>query len=360
MINFLLDELQYKKMSVIRYLFVIIVIIFFMCLKIYPEDEIMDPQELIKILENSEITYEMKCERQKPFMNTRKFEKLTNNDYFQVKTGDRITLGKFERTEDIKSDFETAESFFSKKEYEKARIYYRKVLDKKPGTALLMTYIGQTYESKKDYETAKEWYLKAIQSSYIDYMAHWFLSSIYDREGKNREALQELVVAHILNRNNPRIITTLKALTSKNGLNFDDWYFTPLIEIEHPEKNKVILTTYNPEWLYYGMCRLAWEYEPGYRDKRLKKNAEKTLLSSVEIKECLVYLVFQQKISKEKTTNEQLLTLMNAVREKQVSEFIIYEVFLPENPSVALTLPKERIQKIAEYFINMRLKEIKK
>ncbi|HNW81350.1 MAG TPA: hypothetical protein PKG52_00510 [bacterium] len=341
--------------------FIIATIICFASLNVYSEDERMDPQELIKILEDSKITYELKCERQKPFVNTKKFEKLTNNDYFQVNNGDKITLGKFERTDDIKDDFETAESFFSKKEYEKARIYYQKVLDKKPDAALMMTYIGQTYESMKDSKNAKEWYLKAVNANYVDYMAHWFLSAIYDKEGKSREAIQELVLAHILNRNNPRIITTLKALAAKNGLEFDDWYFTPLIEIVQSDKNKVTLTTYGSEWLYYGMCRLVWEYEPGYRDKRLKRNSEKILFSSIEIKECLVYLSFQQKVSeKEKTTNKQILTLMNAFNKKQVSEFVMYEILLPENPIIALTSPKEKTQKIVDYFINTRLEEIKK
>src|SRR5690606_5444260 len=98
-----------------------------------------------------------------------------------------------------------AEEYFNERDFSLARNMYQEALASDPDYYELMTYIGQTYWIDGEHDKAIQWYEKTIQLNYIDYMAHWFLADAYKVQGDLDKALDEINIAMILNRNNPRI-----------------------------------------------------------------------------------------------------------------------------------------------------------
>ena len=50
-------------------------------------------------------------------------------------------------------------------------------------------------------------------------------------------------------------------------------------------------------------------------------------------------------------------TLKEAFHNKQIDEYVMYEIVLPKNPFIAYQLPKETILNISDYLINIRYKK---
>ena len=111
-----------------------------------------------------------------------------------------------------------AEDLFSKKEYAKARDAYKRVLLLDPNATIVMAYIAQTFGIEQNWDMAESWYKKAIEANYIDYLAHWLLADVYRNKGEQKKALEEISIAKVLNRNNPRLESLRQKIYAANGL----------------------------------------------------------------------------------------------------------------------------------------------
>lgn len=309
------------------------------------------PAEIFEIMDKSSVVYELHpLETQ--IMPVNRTNNLNVNDSYRVEDASQIWSHEYEIDSVTESYYKQAEAYYHEREFIKAREIYLKALEADSSFYKVMTYIGQTYGIEKDFDTAIAWYKRTIALNYIDYMAHWFLADAYKVKGDLDKALDEITIAMILNRNNPRIEKSLKSIYALKKLDTDDWTFTPQIEIESVGENNVKIA-FGEDWLGYAMVKALWNFEPGYK---AAMGVEEGAFSTLEEKESLASLMvtFDKKKLKK---NPEFKALQMAVETGRIDEFIFYEIVLPEYPFVAYQLPESFINEIKDYVIEVRGKQ---
>jgi len=306
------------------------------------------PSQIFEIMEKSPVLYDLNISKTKHKSPDRS-ENLNTNDSYRVVTDSSILTKKYEVSDAGNKYFKKAEEYYQKGDTKGAREMYLKVLETDPSYYMMMTYVGQTYEMEKNYGKAIEWYEKTIDSNYIDYMAHWFLADAYKLDGNMLKAIDEITIAMILNRNNPRLRASFDMIYKELKLDTDDWYFNPQYKLDSTGKDQVKIEC-GDDWLGYAMVKALWKYEPGYSESM---GVEKGSFSTREEREafiCLVPTFAKKKLKK----NPEFAALQKAIDNKMVDEYIIYEVILPDYPSVAYQLTEEFIDNIKEYVVTVR------
>lgn len=253
-----------------------------------------------------------------------------------------------------------AENFFAEGAMEQARELYEEVLEYYPKNSQIMTYIGQTYQKENNAEEAREWLEKAVATNRIDYMAHWFLANTYMEQGNMEQAVRHIVIAHVLNRNNPRLQFSLEYILRANGTPYDNWEFTPVYSLDTAEAGKVLITVAREpldEWLFYALCKAAWAAEPGYAESVLANSDQPRAM--IEEKEALtVFAVgMANKYKDFPTPNEDANRLITVIKEGHIDAFALYEVVFRRNPNMATMLPEAMFDTFQEYILRYHTKK---
>lgn len=311
------------------------------------------PAEILKVLIDSKLSYEIKT-LDKQIEPKDYSDKLNYHDSYRISNDSGLFTYKFNPNKTAQPLFEKAELFFQTNNSDSALVYYKLSVKADSSLSNVMTYIGQVYGSKGDFDNAIKWYKMAISKNYIDYMAHWFLADTYFAKKDVENALDEIVIAQILNRNNPRLKKSADIIFKKAKLTTDDWYFNPQIEISKLENDKISIA-YGKNWTGYAIAKAVWIYEPGYRESM---GVAKGQYSTIEDKECLISLLVALENGKANIKKEtQLKVLKKAAENKSLQEYILYEIVLPQTPFVAYQLPNQTILEIKDYIIKVRNKK---
>ncbi len=312
--------------------------------------KIHTPAEILKIMADSKVSYGIEMLKTKVESKDRS-ENINPHDCYRVQTDSVIETRTFKPNAEATPLFDNAETFFGSGDFDLALKFYNQALEADTSLYYIMTYIGQIYEHKRDFENVKAWYLKAINHNYIDYMAHWFLADAYFATGDLNNAVDEITIARILNRNNPRIKDAMNRIYKKAKLNSSDWSFTPQMNLIK-ESDTSIKIMMNDKWIGYAMPKALWLYEPGYK---ASMGVHEGVYSTLEDKECLVDLLVSLANSGKNYTNDpQLSVLKKATDQGYFHEYLMYEVVLPDKPFVAFQLPRESIEKIKDYILKVR------
>lgn len=308
------------------------------------------PAEILKIMSDSKIGYGIEMLKTKVESKDRS-QNLNQHNYYRVQTDSAIETRSFKPNEAAIPLFDNAETFFGSGDYDLALKFYNQALEADTSLYYIMTYIGQIYEHKGDFENVKTWYLKAIDHNYIDYMAHWFLADAYFATNDLKNAVDEITIARILNRNNPRIKDSMSRIYKKAKLNTNDWSFTPQMILKK-ESDTSIKIAVDDKWMGYALPKALWLYEPGYKTSMGVREGE---YSTLEDKECLVDLLVALANSGKNYKNDpQLSVLKKATDQGYFHEYIMYEVVLPDKPFVAFQLPVASLVKIKDYILKVR------
>lgn len=306
------------------------------------------PAEIFVIIEKSEITYELGIlENEIPIPD--RSGNLNFNEFYRVINEDEIATSPYEISDETKGYLKEAEKFYASNDYVLARGMYMKALESDPTYFKMMTYIGQMYEAQDDTEKAIEWYLKAIENNYIDYMAHWFLADNYLIIGELDKAVEEITIAMIFNRNNPRLLGSFNNIYKQKKFKSSDWVFNPQIELDSiaDQEYKV---GFGEDWLGYALVKALWQFEPGYSESM---GVPKGSYSTVQDKEAIVSLLSTLSKKKKKKVPE-FKGLNLALENGMINEFILFEIVLPNSPFVSYQLPEETILRIRDYVIQVR------
>lgn len=314
--------------------------------------EFHTPDEIYTIMEKSNLTYEISALENKLLPPDRSDKLLIHNFYREFENGQFVSY-RYETDKKAEALLKKAEQHFQKLETSDARKFYLEVYQRDSSYHKVLTYIAQTYGMEQDYESAVLYYKKAIEANFIDYMAHWFLADIYKHQGKLDEAVEEITLAMVLNRNNPRIKASMAEIYNKSQLNAGTWTFHPQIKIDSVAKNTIKVEV-DEVWLGYGLYKAVWQYEPGYK---AAMGVEGFSYSMTEEKECLVSLA----LALEDETYQKLpvfKTLSTALDQEMLDAYVMYEILLPEYPEIALQLSEEAIFTIKDYVTNIRTTKI--
>jgi len=314
--------------------------------------KIHSTDEILKMLTDSKLGYEIKT-LDKPIAVADYSNKLNQPNSYRVVNDDKIMTYEYKMSEAAELKLQKAESYFQAKDYDNALQAYKSVLEVDSGLHFVLTYIGQVYEINKDHKNAILWLKKAISKNYIDYMAHWFLADNYSDTNQLKDAVDEITIARILNRNNKNIKKSFDRIFLKAKRDTTDWYFNPQMEITKISDTKISVGI-SEKWIGYAMAKALWLYEPGYSESM---GVEKGKYSTLEDKECLVSELIALTNAKTKIDDDkQLLVLKNTVDTKSFDEYILYEILLPKRPAVAYQLPQSTIEAIKNYILNVRNK----
>ena len=313
--------------------------------------QIHSPAEILKIMSDSKLSYEVNV-IDKAIECPDYSKKLNYHDSYRVKSDSGLFTYAFKPNEKAKHLFDKAETFFQSN-VDSALFYYELSLKADSTLYNVMTYIGQMYEHKGDVANTIKWYKKAISKNYIDYMAHWFLADACLKTGDTKNAVNEIVIAQILNRNNQNIKKSAANIFKKSFLSSDDWYFNPQVEMKKVSDSKISLA-FNEKWIGYAMAKALWSFEPGYSKSMGVGQGQ---YSTIEDRECLISLLVSLENSKIEIDNDrQLSILKEAAENKFLDEYILYEIVLPKTPFVACQLPEETILGIKDYILKVRNK----
>jgi tetratricopeptide (TPR) repeat protein len=313
--------------------------------------QLHSPAEILKIMTDSKMHYlvgqlENKVKPRDQSMN------LNFNNVYRVSTADGVESRLYSISPELKKMVDKAEEAFGKDNTGDARKFYLKALDIDPKYYTIMTYVGQTYGIEKDWDKAIEWYEKTIKLNYIDYMAHWFLADAYHDVGRIEEAKKEILIAHVLNRNNPRILSSLKRILRSNKLAWKDWVFNPQYTILQ-KTNDSIDIKYGEGWLAYAMTKAIWAYEPGYSKSMGYDNDN--FFRELEEKEALIGLLLSD--DPETKALPETLALQKATEDDDntmLQEFVFYEILLRDHPAAAYQFPDGLITAITDYLLSVR------
>ncbi len=314
------------------------------------------PQEVLLILNESDLSYEINILKQKIELNPPASRVEHGLHYFKDPESQNIQLGFYEYVGETEKNFVDGQTHFREDNPKEARASYKKVIKDIPDCSQVLTYIGQTYEMEEDYEEAAKWLEKAVKANKMDYMAHWFLADDYLRS-KNKKKLKNKIISHIgksiiLNRNNPNIKTAIGRISDDLGLDYEEWHFTPQVGIEQDSTSGNVRIEAHSDWIGYAMSNAAYLYEPGYQKEMLEGVSGYDAMSA-PFKEALVSLYVA--IENEKVKDPQLKALKAAIKKGYLDEFIIFEILMPNDPVFAYQINPEARESILDYFIEVRM-----
>lgn len=323
------------------------------------EAEYHTPADIIKIIDESNIEYQLDQIGKNDKLPQPKLELIEHGIFLKKDKDGSVNITTYESEQKNNPEYNSlladAEIEFNAHNYSKAREKYQQILNIDPNNAQIMTYLGQVYSEENKPDEAFNMYQKAITINFLDYMAHWFLADMLVTRDKLDEAVHEITIAHLLNRNNPRVLSELKAVYKKAGRSYPEWTFTPRCILTSKSPDVVSLKTdiACQEWFAYSICKAVWQYEPNYRETMMKKTKEADFL--VEEHECLLILATSVLIDEnKKPTDPAIVTLVNAAKQNKINEYAIYEILLREKPQIAYGLNQTNIIPLIDYLLEIR------
>ncbi|BDS13218.1 tetratricopeptide repeat protein [Aureispira anguillae] len=237
--------------------------------------------------------------------------------------------------------------------YEKARKFYQKILKKSPQNAQIHTFIGESYYEEKEYDKALKWLNKAIELNPIDYLARWLSAEIFLQQGRIDTALYTFTLAHIYNRNHPRLIKRLVEVYDSHARTyFRNWGFEPLMYIY--KDGETVVVTADGIWLTYGMYKAVWNYDSDYQ--YIKEQQEVTdYLFQQEMEATIGTYMTYTNLKKDDTRNYPAMNAFGLCLDYQmVEEFVMYEILLVDKPSLAHHITAPFMNRIIQYISKIR------
>src|SRR5690606_11239010 len=107
--------------------------------------------------------------------------------------------------------------------------------------------------------------------------------------GNYSRASDEIVLASILNRNNPNIRKAKLRILPKAGYRAPQWCYEPQVLIMRKDDTHITMRAAD-NWLGYAIAKAVWKFEPGYR--AANGGAPEGSYNLAEDKECLASLAF--------------------------------------------------------------------
>lgn len=301
-------------------------------------------QEAMEIIKESKTLYSLKY-LDKPIPVPDR-SRLINYPVYREKKGDSYDVKAIKATGEAKKLLDKAENYFGSHQYAKARDAYTLALQEDPKLYSAITYIGQTYGIEKNWDKAELWYKKAIEANYVDFLAHWLLADVYKIKGQKEKALDEISIAKVLNRNNPRLEALRKEIYGLNGLNIKNWTFNPQVRMSRDSVTGNVNIVADSIWSYYAFVQAAWFYEPVYKAK-----AKKSSMPQAMYRECLMgFLPF---IGDKALVDsvDVLKRLVKVIEADKLDEFVFYDMLLLDYPTASFQLDKKQIEGLKDYLI---------
>lgn len=313
------------------------------------------PSEILTLLQTSKVGYEVG-----PLIIPIKSTDgpVLGNGYYVEKKDNLQFIKSYaeNETEEIKKLRLKANDMLNREnaDYKAIQKLLEKVLKLNPQHGEVMTQLGLTYFEMGEEDIARQWYEKAIHINPQDYYAHWQLAEALLYSGNVEEAKREIAIAHILNRNLPRLFLKMKDVFFISKTPYADWQFLPQYQISEPDNTRVAIDA-SGIWLTYALYKAVWKYEPNYAASMV--NGAGQDLSQLEEMESLLglYLTYATYTPQEGEVYPELDALGKAIENEMLEEYIMYEIILPRQPIYANYLDEAFMDRILKYLYTVRV-----
>jgi tetratricopeptide (TPR) repeat protein len=212
--------------------------------------------------------------------------------------------------------------------------------------------LGDAWSFLGDYHRAEYYLKRAIQLNDAGYQEYLFLADVYDKTGKNREALDAITYAFMLNKNNPYLLYFLQNILEKNNLCLNEDRLQFPFRIKKTGVTECEIQYLTPDgfiWHAMANCLACWEMET---DLQIKLQGENMFSYKVQMyRECLLnqgyYLDILKKGGKKLSEKEE--TFLEKIRKKHVDSIVFWEIMAGEEPYIMFLLSAKERQMIVEY-----------
>lgn len=311
------------------------------------------PQEVEQYMKNSSIQYHM--DSLSVELEVVSFPLMEKGNFLEkTEKGIQIRKQDFVLNKKSKRFYKKAKKAAAKEQPEKAIKFYTKTIEVQSDQLRLINEFANFYWEYGDIENVVFWATKGIDLNPNDFEAHAHLALAYQNLGKKTKALEHIILAHLYNRNHPKVIEILSPIFAENGMDYQDYLFQPEYQIENKDSNQVFIQANDQPWKSYAACKALWKNETTYRTEMSRlSNAN---IASIEQKECLLNALIsygKMKTGKEKYPIFEMLE--KSLQHRMIDDFIFYEIKLREDPTLIYFLPKEKKERIIRYLTTIRV-----
>lgn len=237
--------------------------------------------------------------------------------------------------------------------YQKIRRFYQKLLKAHPKDASLHTLMGVTYYEEQQWKNAQQWFNKAIALNPIDYKARWLLGEIFLQQQLLDTALYTITIAHLFNRNHPRLLQRLVQVHELTGkFYFRNWGFDPSMQVY--KDGETIVISADGIWLTYGLYKAVWAYDSDYQYIKSQQSISDYLFQQEMEAVIGTYMTYVE-LKADDPRNYPAMNAFGRCLDKELAEeFVFYEILLVDRPSLAYHLTPEFIEQLLQYIANIR------
>lgn len=338
-----------------------IMVLFFLCL--INQNNLIGqrlhmPAEIVAIMEASTVKYQFDSLETASYKYDFKDTGQLKEKLARIDDGSEVRLRIIDENYS-KSDqkkLKKGDQYLSKQKFEKARLCYQLIYQERMSDPFIINKIAKTYLEEKDYATAAFWYERSLEYNFIDTESRRNMAQSYAQLGDYGKAVTHITYAHLFNRNNADILNELKILYKKAEYNYQDASFEPHYKIIPTSNNQVKILFGHSVWAAYAAVDAVWQYEPGYQEKMTKISNQDN--SIIQKKESLLnaLITYENLPYPNKKKRFPLFDLLRKISlEKQVDNFLIYEMLSKEDPLFVLKMTKTELEDLKNYLLVYRV-----
>ncbi|MGH1339609.1 MAG: tetratricopeptide repeat protein [Aureispira sp.] len=237
--------------------------------------------------------------------------------------------------------------------YPKVRRLYQKLLKAHPKDASLHTLIGTTYYEEEQWANAQRWFDKALALNPIDYKARWLLGELFLQQEQLDTALYTLTMAHLFNRNHPRLLTRLiEVYDLARKPYYRNWGFDPLMHVY--KDGETVVVSADGIWLTYGLYKAVWQYDTDYQYIKAQQSISDYLFQQEMEAAIGTYMTYTE-LKEDDPRNYPAMNAFGLCLDRAlVEEFVFYEILLVDRPALAYHLTPDFMQRLMHYISSVR------
>lgn len=234
----------------------------------------------------------------------------------------------------------------------KARKNYLNALRIEPMNQGLLADFASLYEEMNIYQEAIFLYKKMLTLNPKDGFIRQKLALCLLKVNRKEKALEEILLAHLYNRNEKSIQKDMISILEKNGIQYFDWDFSPQYEITRSlDSTAIFIKLVDPIWKSYATCKAVWLAETNH-SSTMQFISDADAIETIEEKECLFSLITSDQIE-DSSLSPMITGLEKAVDLQMLDNFILYEKQLREVPEIALAMNHKKQQALINYILNV-------
>ncbi len=319
--------------------------------------------EVLKVMVDSKTTYVLQVLSDSIFVlkdSVKVYYQAPYHDKYQhISASDSLLLK-------AKVLFEKAEENWKEKSFANALQYYLQVNKYDPDNLAAMAYIGQCYRLTGDFDESIKWLKKVVKLDFHYYLGHFFLANAYLEKGKLDKAKEEILIAHVLNRNDTHITESLERILAESKETMAKWSGYARVNLISVKADSIIISVPKYGWSSYGMCKAMWVNEPEFAKEHAEDLKDPILLKyNIELNcyllEYISYGNFEEDAymkDKKFTKRPEMQALGKTITGKCVEPFIYYEKILVEHPEYGQTMNIDGIKSIIKFIQEYKIEKL--